>query len=148
MTLSVGVAPGFVQVNGIIAEVADGFVSVSVGDASYARFDLVVADDTGVVSVVEGDPVANPVFPAVPSDSVALAAVFVPANVTAITVDNISDKRVLVTRRDYWELRELADAPSPVANTALVYAKDNGSGKTQVVIQFPTGSPIPVETEV
>jgi hypothetical protein len=48
----------------------------------------------------------------------------------------------------YLGLIEQASDPSPIANTALVYAKDNGSGKTKLMVQFPTGSPIQLSIEV
>jgi hypothetical protein len=43
---------------------------------------------------------------------------------------------------------EQASAPSGIANTALLYAEDNGSGKTRLVVKFGTGSAIVIATEV
>jgi hypothetical protein len=43
---------------------------------------------------------------------------------------------------------EQASAPSAKANTALIYAEDNGSGKTRLMVKFPTGSAIQLSIEV
>jgi hypothetical protein len=44
-------------------------------------------------------------------------------------------------------LIEQATAPSGIANTALIYAIDNGSGKTKLMAQFGTGSAIQLSIE-
>jgi hypothetical protein len=43
---------------------------------------------------------------------------------------------------------EQASAPTGIANTAMLYAEDNGSGKTRLVVKFGTGSAIVIATEV
>lgn len=40
-----------------------------------------------------------------------------------------------------------ADAAAPAANNIRLYAKDNGSGKTQIVARFPTGAVQVIATE-
>jgi hypothetical protein len=45
-------------------------------------------------------------------------------------------------------LIEQATAPAGIANTALIYAIDSGAGKTKLMVQFPTGSPIQLSIEV
>lgn len=44
-------------------------------------------------------------------------------------------------------LNELSDPAAPAANKAAVYVRDNGSGKTQLVVRFPTGAVQVVATE-
>lgn len=51
-----------------------------------------------------------------------------------------------VSYLSYANFPETSD-PVGVANQAFVYARDNGSGKTQLCVQFPTGSPIVIATE-
>jgi hypothetical protein len=46
-----------------------------------------------------------------------------------------------------YQLQERADPPAPAANLARVYAKDNGAGKTQLVVRFPTGAVQVIATE-
>jgi hypothetical protein len=45
------------------------------------------------------------------------------------------------------QLVESAGAPTAVADSARVFSKDNGSGKTQLCVQFGTGSPSVIATE-
>lgn len=39
----------------------------------------------------------------------------------------------------YSQYDEIADPASPASNKARLYVRDNGSGKTQLVVLFPTG---------
>lgn len=47
----------------------------------------------------------------------------------------------------HTEYPEQSAAPDAVSNAALLYAEDNGSGKTRLVVRFPTGSPVVIATE-
>lgn len=47
----------------------------------------------------------------------------------------------------FEDFKERTDPPNPPANTARLYAKDNGAGKTQVGVIMPTGVFIPLATE-
>jgi len=40
-----------------------------------------------------------------------------------------------------------SDPSAPASSTAILYLRDNGSGKAQLCIQFPTGSPVVIVTE-
>ncbi len=40
-----------------------------------------------------------------------------------------------------WATKETTDPAAPAADEALVYARDNGSGSTQIVARFSSGSP-------
>lgn len=40
-----------------------------------------------------------------------------------------------------------ASAASPVADTVILFAVDNGSGKTKLMAQFPTGLPVQIAIE-
>jgi hypothetical protein len=41
---------------------------------------------------------------------------------------------------NYTDFTEIAAPPAPAANTARVYADDNGAGKTRLMVRFPTGA--------
>lgn len=43
--------------------------------------------------------------------------------------------------------QEIADPAAPAANHGVLYFRDNGSGKTQLVARFPTGAVQVVATE-
>lgn len=90
--MTVAVASGVVQVAGVLVTVSSGNVTITAADGSLARFDLVVVNSSGTKSAVAGTPSTNPVFPAVPANSVALAAVYVPAGDTAINSTQIVSK--------------------------------------------------------
>lgn len=40
----------------------------------------------------------------------------------------------------FGEYGEIADPAAPATNNARLYAKDNGAGKTQLAVRFPTGA--------
>ena len=42
---------------------------------------------------------------------------------------------------------ERADPAAPAANKAVLYSKDDGAGKTQIVVRFPTGAVQVIATE-
>lgn len=42
---------------------------------------------------------------------------------------------------------EVSDPPAPAVNTGILYFRDNGAGKTQLVVRFPTGAIQVVATE-
>lgn len=44
-------------------------------------------------------------------------------------------------------LTEISDPPAPTTNNARLYVRDNGAGKTQLVIRFPTGAIQVIATE-
>lgn len=44
-------------------------------------------------------------------------------------------------------MSETADLTAPSANKAKLYVRDDGAGKTQLIVRFPTGNPIAVATE-
>lgn len=52
-----------------------------------------------------------------------------------------------VTPTSWLEYTEIADPAAPAANKARLYARDNGSGKTQMVVRFPTGAIQVLSTE-
>lgn len=77
---------------------ADEF-TVSDGDVTNPRIDLIYIDDTNVVQVEEGTPAASPAPPAQPADTILLGYVLVPANHVAasnviqpFTVDRWNDR--------------------------------------------------------
>jgi hypothetical protein len=47
----------------------------------------------------------------------------------------------------FAEFTEIADAAAPSANRGRLYTRDNGSGKTQLVVRFPTGAIQVIATE-
>lgn len=94
--MTVAVAAGDVRASNTRVSVTSGNVTITTADGSNPRFDLVVVDSSGTKSVTAGTPAASPVFPAIPADSIVLAAVHVPASDTAIESGQIIDKRATI----------------------------------------------------
>jgi hypothetical protein len=93
--MTVAVASGVAIVAGTSATVASGNVTITAADGTNPRFDLICVDSAGTKSAVAGTAASNPVF-GDPAGKVVLAAVYVPANDTAIASNQIVDKRVIV----------------------------------------------------
>lgn len=95
--MTVAVAAGSVTLGGAVpATVSSGNVTITAADATSPRFDLIVANSSGTKSATAGTPSSNPVFPAIPANSVVLAAVYIPAGATSITSARIIDKRAFI----------------------------------------------------
>jgi hypothetical protein len=47
----------------------------------------------------------------------------------------------------YIEGAGIADPAAPAANSGRLYFRDNGAGKTQLVVKFPTGAVQVIATE-
>jgi len=92
--MTLAVAAGTVAVAGTSVAVTGGNVTITAANATNPRFDLVVVNNTGVKSVTAGTPAAQPVFPAIPANSVVLASVRVPAGAGSINSQKIWDRRV------------------------------------------------------
>lgn len=94
--MTVAVASGLVVVNYAEVLVSSGNVTITAAHSTLPRFDLIAVNSSGTKSAVAGTPAAAPVFPAIPANSVIIAAVYVPAADTAINSNQIKDRRVTV----------------------------------------------------
>lgn len=95
--MTLAVASGIIYWLNAEVVVGAGNVTITAANATNDRIDLVVANSSGVKSVVAGTPAAIPVEPALPALSIALAQVYVPANDTAIGPTQVKDRRIIVT---------------------------------------------------
>ena len=77
--------------------VAGGTVVIDSSDPTDPRFDLIVALDDGTVDVLTGTADPAPTLPTPGSGMVALAGLYVPAGDTAVTTNQLVNKRVFVT---------------------------------------------------
>ena len=66
---------------------------------------------------------------------------------SAITTIDLAGNPEVDLNTGYAQFSERADPAAPSANEARLYAKDNGSGKTQLVVRFPTGAVQVLATE-
>lgn len=93
---TVAVASGTVVVAGVAVVVSSGNVTMTAAHATLPRFDLITVNNAGTKAYTPGTAASNPVPPAVPANSVALAQIYVPANDNVINSTQIIDKRVIV----------------------------------------------------
>lgn len=94
--MTVAVASGVVMIDGARVTVTGANGTISTADSSNPRFDIVSINSSGTIVVTAGTPAIRPVFPAVPANSAALAAVHVPASDTAIQSSQIVDKHMVM----------------------------------------------------
>lgn len=125
--MTLAVAAGTVHVGNTTCDVAAGNVTIPTAHATNPRFDLVVVNNSCTKSVTAGTAAASPVFPSIPANSVVLAAIYVPANDTAIASNQIADKRVL--QRTPWTYT-LASQHSISSTTATEIPGLQASGLT------------------
>jgi hypothetical protein len=157
--MTVAVASGVARVAGRSVTVAAGNVTITTADGTRPRLDLVVVNNAGTKSVTAGTAAAQPVFPSIPSDSVVLAAVLVPASDTTIASNQITDKRVFLAAPalenaswydddDVVVLDDCEDTTGwdatgedsgPEVSAAFVSA---GSNSVRAMLNFPNGSTV------
>ena len=94
--LTVAVASGTALVAGASVAVTGANATIGAANGSNPRFDLITINNSGTIATTAGTAAANPVFPAIPANSIVLAAVYVPALDTAINSNQITDKRILI----------------------------------------------------
>lgn len=92
--MTVAVAAGVVCSNDGYFSVTAGNVTISTANATNPRIDLVVVDSSGAKQARAGTAAAAPKPPARTANDVVLASVFVPANDTTISTDQITDMRI------------------------------------------------------
>ena len=114
--LQVDVASGSVKIGGTEVTVASGTVTPGAADGTNPRFDLVVVNNAGTKSVTAGTAASSPKLPAVPANSVALAALYIRAGATTLASADIVDKRVILPTPSHSLLNE-AHATTTIANT-------------------------------
>jgi hypothetical protein len=151
--MTVAVAAGSIVVAGVPVTVAAvGSLTIAAADATDRR-DIVVVSNAGTVSVVKGtdcgtagwtrstpNPLTTnppPVKPAIPTNSVMLAEIYVAASTTAIAAGNIIDKTT--PSATFMS----AAQPMAVSGTPTSGQIPVATGPNSASWQFPTPSPLP-----
>ena len=102
------------QIAGVNYTSAATSVTLAVGDPSDPRFDAIVVDEFGVVSVITGTPSSNPITPTIPGEQVLVQYILV--NAGAIT-PNITDEWVYrESQFADWQGSLSSAGASPTAN--------------------------------
>ncbi len=142
--MTVAVAAGVVRVTGRQVAVTAGNVTATTAHATNPRHDLVVVNAAGTKSVVAGTAAAitstaEPTFPTIPADSVVLAAVYVPAAVTAINTNQIIDKRIMLRDGSNRVLPETYGAVGDARRVMDATITSGGTTVTSATAAFTSG---------
>lgn len=128
--MTVAVAKGAVLSNGALFPVTAGNVTVTAANGTNPRIDLIVVNSAGTKTIRTGTAAANPKPPARSLDDVVLAAVYVPANDTAINSNQITDMRVLRTQGPIVIYKRTTDEVTNTSSAAIHLLNKAGSGLT------------------
>jgi hypothetical protein len=100
--LTVSIASGNAYVNGKkVSRDTSQTVTLSDADASLDRIDLIVLDENGDASAIEGTPLTNPVPAPFSATKVVLAYVTVSAGASSLSSSDITDERIIVKHQIY-----------------------------------------------
>ena len=142
-------------------QAAKGFVIVPSGVA-YTEASIVFKDDVtlivfssyGTFSIISKDyghsPIAKggtAVKTAGQSGVLIRSVDFGVADEPFLQVVDYTTGDIAATHTKFVELDEISAPASPSANKCRLYTRDNGSGKTQLVVKFPTGAVQVLATE-
>lgn len=119
---------GTVLVNGTLVDVVGGQNTHVGAGGTQSRFDIVGVDSTGKLVTVAGAPALDPVFPDVPLNVTALAAVFCVAGGGDYS-DNVIDKRNMLADSLLTKLSPNADLIMNRNGSGNLFHVD-GAGKT------------------
>ena len=140
-------------INAAIVAASGGFVLIPPG-VSYTEASIIFADDvvllvfgaTGTLTILTTDYGSSPLaqgglrIKAVGNSGVVLRSVDfgVTAEPFLQVVDAVGGDTAAIHMK-FVEMDEIAAPANPSANKSRLYTRDNGAGKTQLVVQFPTG---------
>lgn len=103
--MTVAVASGVVEIGGVLSVVAaNATLTIGTANGTNPRIDLIYTLAAGTPTVAAGTAAANPAYPALPANSVILAAVYVPTSDTTISTNQITDKRVILSPLPGWQV--------------------------------------------
>lgn len=123
VAMSVDVASGLVITNHTKVAVS-AVTSLTIGaHSSSPRIDLITVDSSGTVAVVQGTGATTPAIPAIPSNKIALAIVYVSSTATSISSADIQDKRVNLALAEQTIYQ-------PVLNSAILSQESLASSGT------------------
>ena len=98
--MSVDVAAGYAWINVVkVSKTSTTNVAITAAHASYDRYDLVVINSSGTISVIDGTAAATSYandYDLETNNAILLAEVYVPATDTTIEDAQITDKRILI----------------------------------------------------
>lgn len=128
--MTVACAKGAVLSQGVMFAVAAANFTITTADATNPRIDLCVITSAGAKAVRAGTAAAAPKPPARSAGDVVVAAVYVPANDTTISSDQIVDMRVMRTQGPIVIYKTTAAETTNTTAAAIHMLNKAGSGVT------------------
>ena len=95
-TIDVGIGVGRLLGKTITVSSMQDNTAITAAHATLPRIDLISINSSGTAVVTAGTAAAQPVCPAVPASSIAIATLYVPANDNTHVDEQIVDKRVFI----------------------------------------------------
>lgn len=135
---TVAVASGTVIVAGTVVSVTGANVDLGVADITNPAFALISVNNSGTLAGTGGTAASEPVFPAIPANSIVLAAVFSPAADAAIESNQITDKRVFIDLR--FVVNDLRVDGDFTVTGNLIYTAGAFAFQEATVISTTTGN--------
>lgn len=126
--MTVAVAKAATLTAGVLKATAAGNATIGAADATNPRIDLVVINSSGSIATRAGTAAANPKPAARTANDVVLAAVWVPANDTAINANQIIDMRVLRQQGPITIYKTTAAETTNTTSAAIHALNKSGSG--------------------
>ena len=127
--MTVAVASGVVSVAGVRVSVTGANSTIGTADGTDPRFDMITVNNSGTIATTAGTAAAVPELPNIPSNSVVLALIFVPASDTTIATAQITDKRVFISNGGSGVLDNIiwnfgSDADAAIVLSSAIIAAD------------------------
>lgn len=150
-----------VAINNAIQATSGGFVLIPSGIA-YTEASIVFKDDVtvlvfssyGTLTILSNDYGHSPVskggiaVKAVGQHGILLRTVdFGVTGEPFLQIVDLVGGDIAATHTKFIEMDEISAPANPSANKSRIYTRDDGNSKTQAVVQFPTGTVIPIATE-
>ena len=139
-------AGGFWVDNSSYCEYTGGNSPALTAASTNAKWSMILLNQSGVIEVLDGSEAASPVFPAITSGRIALAAVFMQTTTTEITEDMVFDTRPLfqigadITGASVGDINGLTSALDAKADVTSVSsqlaAKADASGTNVAVFEL------------
>ncbi len=140
--MQLAVAAGVAQIASQHVAFSAATPTVTAADPSNPRFDLVCVNTSAVVSMATGTAASFPTFPSIPSNSIVLASVYVPAAASALSANALIDKRVMLSAINVYNVSDFGatgngttDDKTAIQNT-INAAQNAGGGE----VFFPAGT--------
>lgn len=143
MDVHVQVGTGRGEDGTLITKTSITDLTVAANGSGNPRKDIVVMNNAGVISIVQGTPAPEvgspsptPFPPDIPASSILLAQIYVANGATSITNSNISDKRVFAR----YIISQFDASTDEIYPSTVAYTYETGTGLISTIVETFTGT--------